>query len=370
MVHPLEPLVIRPTHRLPAVSGPAGQGGVAARQFDDALMSVGFKLSADLLGHLSGLSAETVIDTAVWTLDTVRAMVGDHVQHNAYFIDFPANVPDTYAFWAQCIAKAIADGDPPRLSNCVVDLLTLPMYGTYQHTYAEMIAAHDELISAADDRLTVLHLGGVPDEAVTALYLALAGSSTPLGEEGLLDLAVLAGHCAEGPQPEAIPVRKNRAVVNRARLTVGADLVLDTVMDVLRLACALSHGDVTLMEPTRFRSPSRPIRRTLLAGLDAVVAAAPPKRADVHAHREMWKRLSERLHAHAHAARWPRAADVFAVARGEKQARSLDSRAEELFGADDVVGAARLLESPRASCSGPWTACCAPARPRTSATPW
>ncbi|WP_203181539.1 TerD family protein [Streptomyces pratensis] len=347
MVHSLEPLVIRHTHRLPAPSGPSGQGDVTARQFDSALMSVGFKLSVDLLDRLSGLTPEAVAGIAARTLDTVRVMTGEHVRHNAYFIDFPANVPDTFDFWMRCITEALADdtardGVLAQLRDGVVDLLTLPSYGNYRHTYAEMLAAHDELIAAAGDRLTVLHLGGGREEEVTALYLALAGSTTPLGDEGLADLRALAGHCAEGPQPEAIPVRENRAVVNGARLGVGAELLLDTVTDVLRLACALSGGDVTLVEPTRFRSLPRPVRRTMIAGLDALVAASPAKLADVLPHREAFKRLGERLHPHEYPGR-PHAADVFSVARGEKEARSFDSRVEELLGADDVAGAVKLL---------------------------
>ncbi|MCX4702873.1 hypothetical protein [Streptomyces sp. NBC_01373] len=349
MVESLEPLVVRHTHRLPSPTGPAGEGEVAARQFDAALMSVGFKLSAPLLRHLSGLSEATVVDTAVRTLRTVREMVGDHVEHNVYFVDFPANVPDTFDFWMRCITEALDDskarpGVLEQLRQGVVNLLTLPSYGRYQHTYAELLAAHDELIAAAGDRMTVLHLGGALDDEVTGLYLALAGSATPLGEEGLSDLKALAGHCASGPQPEAIPVRENRAVVNEARLKVGADLLLDTVTDVLRLACALSGGDVTLQEPTRFRALSRPVRRALLAGLDGVVGAAEAKLADVHAHREEFKRLGERLHPHEYP-RWPQAAEVFAVARGELTARSFDSRVEELLGAGDVVAAAALLKS-------------------------
>ncbi|MEE1740999.1 TerD family protein [Streptomyces sp. BE147] len=347
MAHRLEPLVIRHTHRLPVPLGPEGRGGGAARRFDAALMSVGFKLSASLMEQLSGLAEETVVDTAVRTLDTVREMTGDHVRHNVYFVDFPANVPDTYDFWARCLVDALADDASrqstlARLSTGVLDLLTLPSYGNYRHTYAEMLAAHDELIAAAGDRMTVLHPGGGADDEVTALYLALAGSTTPLGEDGLRDLGALAGHCADGPQPEAIPVREARAVINLARLGAGADLLLDTVTDVLRLACALSDGDVSLVEPTRFRSLSRPVRRALIAGLDAVVAAAPAKLADVTAHREAFKRLGERLHPHEYPGR-PHAADVFAVARGEKEARSFDSHVEELLGRNDVTGAVRLL---------------------------
>ncbi|GAA2311411.1 hypothetical protein OKJ48_14710 [Streptomyces kunmingensis] len=349
MAHRLESLVIRHTHRLPSPVGSAGQGALAARQFDAALTSVGFKLSAALLERLSGLSEGAVVHTARRTLRTVSEMVGDHVRHNAYFIDFPANVPDTEEFWMRCVAEALGDEKvrenvQAQLMRGSLDLLSLPAYGRYQHTYEEMLAAQDELIASAGDRITVLHLGGDLDEELTGLYLALAGSTTPLGEDDLRDLKVLAERCALGPQPEAIPVRENRAVVNEARIGVGADLLLDTVTDVLRLACALSGGDVTLEEPTRFRALSRPLRRALLAGLDAVIAANPAKLADVHAHREPFKRLGERLHPHEYP-RWPHAAEVFAVARGEKEARSFDSRVAKLLDASDVLGAVKLLES-------------------------
>ncbi|QIQ01561.1 TerD family protein [Streptomyces liangshanensis] len=349
MAHPLASLVVRHTRRVPVPEGPAGDGAAAARQLDAALASAGFKLSAELLDRLSGLSRDVVLHTAEWTLRTVGELVGDHVRHNTYFIDFPANVPDTEEFWVRCVTKALADPEARgnvlrQLAHGVVDLLTLPAYGRYQHTYDEMLAAQDELVAAAGDRVTVLHLGRDPDAELTDLYLALAGSTTPLGEEHLRDLTTLAEWAAHGPQPESIPVRENKAVVNAARLAVGADLLLDTVTDVLRLACALSGGDVTLREPTRFRALSRPARRALLAGLDALIAASPAKLADVHVHREPFKRLGERLHPHEYP-RWPDAADVFAVARGEKEAPTFDSRVEKLLEASDVVGAARLLSS-------------------------
>ncbi|MFD6293013.1 hypothetical protein [Streptomyces sp. NPDC060205] len=349
MAHDFDALVIRHTHRLPSPRGSAGQGEVVARQFDAALASVGFKLSAQLLERLSGLSEAAVVHTARRTLRTVSEMVGDHVKHNSYFIDFPANVPDTEEFWMRCVTRALADDTSresvlKQLTHGVLDLLSLPAYGRYQHTYEEMLAAQDELIASAGDRVTVLHLGRDLDDELTGLYLGLAGSPTPLGEEHLLDLKALAERCALGPQPESIPVRENRAAVNAARLAVGADLLLDTVTDVLRLACALSGGDVTLREPTRFRTLSRPYRRALLAGLDTVIAANPAKLADVHAHREPFKRLGERLHPHEYP-RWPYAADVFAVARGEKPARSFDSRVGERLDEYDVLGAVRLLQS-------------------------
>ncbi|WP_285695201.1 hypothetical protein [Actinomadura sp. NBRC 104412] len=352
----LEELVIRHTRRVPVPSVTPDPGrrigspGVAARRFDAVLMSAGFKLSRDLLSRLSGLPEQTVVDLAVRVLPVVRRLAGDHVRHNAYFRDFPNNVPDTLGFWLSCVREAFPDpveawGAESRVEHGVQNLLDLPGYGRYRHTYEELLDAHDELIESAGDRVTVLHPGGSLDEEVTGLYLALAGSVTPLTGAHAEDLRVLAERCADGPQPERIPVRENRALINQARLHTGAGLLLDTVTDVLRLACALSDGDVSLAGPSRFVSFPRPVRRALLAGLDDVVRAAPAKLGDVAAHREEWKRLGERLHPHEYGTRWPHAAGVFAVARGERRAPSFASRVEALLAAGDVAGAATLLRS-------------------------
>ena len=76
----LESPVITGIHRVPSWDGPAGDGGVAARQFGAALMPAGFRCSGDLLAHLSGLDAGVVIDVAVRVLCTVRQIVVVHVR--------------------------------------------------------------------------------------------------------------------------------------------------------------------------------------------------------------------------------------------------------------------------------------------------
>ncbi|QKW23415.1 TerD family protein [Kitasatospora sp. NA04385] len=356
MSRDLVALLVRHTRRLPVPAeepgpagpagpvGPVGQGAVLARQFDAALMSAGFKLSGELLARLSELPERRVGELAEDGLAAVRELVGDHVRHNAYFVDFPRNVPDTGEFWLGLLAEALHPGrSAADLANgSGIDLLALPGYGTYRHGYAELLAAHEELIAGAGGRVTVLHLGDTPEQEARALYLALAGSTTPLGEEALRDLATLARHCADGPQPAAIPVRENRATVNAARLHAGSGLLADTVTDVLRTACALFDGDVTLAAPTRFGPLPRPVRRALLAALDEVVAAVPGKLADVLRHRERFKRLGERLHPHEYP-KWPHAAQVFAVARGEQPVRGLDGRVEELLAAGEAGAAADLL---------------------------
>ncbi|MFI7604383.1 hypothetical protein ACIBTV_04590 [Micromonospora sp. NPDC049366] len=349
----LEKLIIQKTLRVPASTGAAGDGTSVARQLDAALLDVGFAASRPLLEHIGALAPASAMDLAATVVSAVRELVGDHVQHNAYFIGFPADVPDTVDFWVDRLRAAVLTGGGTAtdaqlrdaVASAAVNLLDLPAYGTYQHTYAELLAAHDDLISSAGDRVTVLRLGDTTDVEASRLYLALAGSATPHGEADLAILSELTVTCLDGPQPAEIPVRENRAVLNGIRLVLGRPLLgVDTTTDVLRLACQVSGGDASLVTSTRFRAFRRPERRMLLAALDDVVGTNPDKLGDVVRYAERWKRLGERLHPHEYG-RWPHAQEVFAVARGERPVRNLAGRAEAAIRAGAIGPAARVLSA-------------------------
>ncbi|MEU7775189.1 hypothetical protein AB0C44_28070 [Micromonospora taraxaci] len=349
----LDKLIIQKTLRVPASAGAAGDSTVVARQLDVALLDVGFSASRALLERIGALASAPARDLATMVVSAVRELVGDHVRHNAYFIGFPDDVPDTTEFWTDRLRAAVFAGGgtatDEQLRDAVasgaVNLLELPAYGTYQHTYAELLAAHDELVTAAGDRVTLLRLGDAVDVEGTRLYLALAGSSTPLGEADLAILSELAVACVDGVQPAAIPVRENRAVLNGIRLVLGRPLVgVDTTTDVLRLACQVSGGDASLVTPTRFRAFRRPERRVLLAALNDVVGASPSKLGDVVRYAERWKRLGERLHPHEYD-QWPHAQAVFEVARGERRVRNLAGRAEAAIRAGAIGSATSVLSA-------------------------
>ncbi|GAA3001359.1 hypothetical protein [Actinokineospora diospyrosa] len=338
--------IIQRTLRVPLASGPRGDGSAVARQLDVALISVGFKASRDLLEHVGGLAPGEAFDLAVEVVTAVRGLVGDHVDHNPYFRDFPAGVPDTVQFWMRLVRAAEAEDGVLSPRRGAVNLLAFARYGRLQHTFAEMLAEHDALVDSIKDRVTVVHLGGPLERELTSLYRALAGSATPLDAADLTLLGELAVACPDVP-PGPMPVRENRAVVNAARLRAGREPVaVDSAVDVLRLAYALSGGDVTLVESTRFRGFRRQERRALMAALDAAVAADTGVLGDVNRYAGRFKRLGERLHPHEYPA-FPRAQDVFAVARGERTVTSLAGQAEAALARGEVGRAAWLLtESP------------------------
>ena len=105
--------IIRRTLRVPAPTGEPGDGAPVARQLDAVPLGVGFAATRELLDHLSALrpDADAAMGAAVTIIAAVREMVDDHVEHNAYFRDFPEGVPDTMAFWVDCVVDALAAGD-------------------------------------------------------------------------------------------------------------------------------------------------------------------------------------------------------------------------------------------------------------------
>lgn len=346
-----EELVFAAKHRVTLDDCPRlGDASVITRQLDVVLVELGFKLSGKLFAALSQCDPGYVLDKALRILAQARQLSGAHVRHNAYFIDFPANVPDTEEFWFGLLRDTVmaGGGDGPRVAagpaGVALDLLSLKGYGAYQHDYAEMVARHEAFEAALADRLTLVHLVASAELEVAGLFRELAASTVPLSGDKLEQLRFLAdgGYLPVHMSAADVPVRENLAVVNAARARLGMNLLVTTVTDVLRVAAELSGSDVTLAKPPRFKSQPRRVRFALMAALDGIMTQYPQQADDVLRHAEAWKRLAERLHPHEFG-QFPAAQRAFAVARGETGVTSRASRAEAAFRAGLVTSAAREL---------------------------
>ncbi|HVB22737.1 MAG TPA: hypothetical protein VNG51_12405 [Ktedonobacteraceae bacterium] len=342
-------IVIAKTLRVPAVYEVTSEeygNQKLARQFDAALLSVGFKADKELMKYLDALHPTVAMQLTIDVLDAVKTLVGDHVKHNVYFKEFPKHIPDTIEFWRECIVDALHSPDgwkvAVQLEQGYVNLLDLPKYGKYLHSYKDMVAAHDKFIESAKDRITILSLGETLPEEVLRVYTLLASSRIPLNETDRALLGYLAELCIDDPQPEKVPVHENKAIINKVRISRGHPLIANTVTDILRVAVALSDGDITLQEKTKFTSFKRRIRKELLAVLDHIVGRDTGRLLDVSQYAEEWKRLGERLHPHEYA--FSHAQDVFAVARGEKVVFSLPSQVETALQRGDIDAAITVLK--------------------------
>lgn len=310
-MHSLVTRLVQKRLIFPAQPGKSNSKTIA-RQLDGALMSVGFKLSADLLANLGALESKAVFESAAILLDATRKLVGDHVQHNAYFKDFPKGVPDTLEFWGGLLARYYeATGG---LTN---NLLDFPTYGNYQHSYEDLVAAHKAFKPRKGSvELKVINLGDSETAELVGLYKGLATSRVPLNPEDRALLEEL--YRADFAATVDVPVRENKAIINALRLQANnlSAIQADTPIDVLRLAAHLSGGDVTLATATKFAAFKRPVRRALIHLIDGVLVDNPERMEDANAYREQFKRLGERLHVGEYQRKYPLANKLFQFARG------------------------------------------------------
>lgn len=322
-----EALVSR-SNVVPSFGDVPGDGLTRTMQLDTVLMDVGFKLSRPLMMYLAKSDPREVLRLSNKLLPVVRKMVGDHVPHNTYFINFPNNVPVSFLDWHKTFLGV------SRVFN--------KAYGNYHHTYDDMVRVHDDLERMASEKMKFLELGKTEEEECEILYNTLVGSTVPLSEVDRGYLNTLAMNFAVTGVIPVVPVRENLAIVNAVRINSRTNLSIkvDSLTDVLRIAAHLSYGDPTLTKPGKFKSLPRGIRRELAGLIKDIVVSNPNKIADVYQHQEMWKRLGERIHPHEfhHSVR-----QVFATARGETDITSFASAIETSFAKKDPKRALRIM---------------------------
>jgi len=147
--------------------------------------------------------------------------------------------------------------------------------------------------------------------------------------------------------PGSVPQKENVAFLGARLLKetgIGEAFVrarIRTATDVLRLAVALSGGDVSLAKATKFGPFTRSQRRLILSLLE--------ERADIVEDmlrwKNRWKRLGERLHPGEMAARFPTAAYAFEVLRNDLPVDTFNSRVEGSLERGDVAAATAELRS-------------------------
>ena len=113
-----------------------------------------------------------------------------------------------------------------------------------------------------------------------------------------------------------------------------------TATDVLRLAVALSDGDVSLAEATKFTKFRRSDRKQMLAWLEAT--GDPTE--DMFRWQEPWKRLGERLHPGDYADAFPKTYRAFCVVRNDEPFDTFNRRIERSFTSRDTSAVLKLLE--------------------------
>ncbi len=130
--------------------------------------------------------------------------------------------------------------------------------------------------------------------------------------------------------PDTIPNRENKAhflaqVLTKGERATGLTARLcTTATDVLRLAVAMSDGDVSLAAPCKFRSFKRSERKGLLN----ILESQKNIQEDMLRWKERWKRLGERLHPSEFEKTHPESALAFMVLRNDLKVVTFNTKIE------------------------------------------
>lgn len=180
------------------------------------------------------------------------------------------------------------------------------------------------------------------------LFGQLVSANTSLSEQDKEDVTWFVSTYRNeiGPLlPDTIPQKENMAFVAGLLIAHTDDAAsflqtfCKTATDVLRLATALSGGDVSLATNTKFRTFSRPERRVLLGLLERI----PQATEDMLRHKGRWIRLGEKLHVGEFRKRYPNTAKAFDVLRNDLPFTTFNGHVEKALEEKDVRAALAKL---------------------------
>lgn len=137
--------------------------------------------------------------------------------------------------------------------------------------------------------------------------------------------------------PSDIPHKENVAIVGAYMVENGMDVsgLVKTSTDVLRIATAMSGGDMSLADNTRFTNFKRSQRRNLIKALGGVINIE-----DINRHSGKWTRLAHNLHVGDYS---KKVYDVLSIVRNNEKVVTFNANVEKLLLDGNYVKAATLL---------------------------
>lgn len=198
------------------------------------------------------------------------------------------------------------------------------------------------------DEITVKVLSLGTEKDIIEIMQNIMCSKTSISETDKTDLAwFFKNYNAVKYMPEVIPIKENAAYICKLYIenteSVNRNVIkkyIKTATDALRLATAMSDGDVSLAENSRFKSISRKYRRMILSILDR----ANNLEEDMNRYAERWIRLGEYLHPSEYP-RFAKANAAFKKLRNNEHIDTFGGKLNELMEKEDYAAVLTMLKS-------------------------
>lgn len=237
-------------------------------------MKLGYAFSSEIVNVLTQSEEEIILKFHDFIIPALKEMSGADVEYRPMYPNFPRQVMemDDVELFLNAIYHYLTGENPRYIAEARIRFRVDP------------------------SELDVLNLG--TDEAIALLFKELVSSKTNLSDDDKADMISLAKSLTAWPLflPEVIPLKENVALITKLlyeeRQFTYIFQYLTTAADVLRFIVALSNGDISLAEPTKFSKMKRPLRRLimdLLANCGNIVD-------DMARYQGEWIRIGEIIH--------------------------------------------------------------------------
>ena len=242
------------------------------------IQSLGFCLSQEILETLNTYTMEELESFYLELIPILKKSIGAHVKYTPMYPNFPEQVME--------------------MNQAELYINAILHYYTYGYYFPET-ELKERLPLFENNKVKIIQLG--TEEEFYSIFTNLMQSKTSISETDREDLAWFFKNTTDYGKymPKEIPLKESIAYITKLILENAPVLsskalypYFKTATDVLRLITALSNGDISLSQNTKFRSFRRAERRLLLDLLENCKFIE----SDMKRYKERWIRIGERLH--------------------------------------------------------------------------
>ena len=289
------------------------------------LEALGFLLDEGVVERLKSLGPVQVDAFYQRLVKDLRVMVGAHREFKPFYPNFPTQV------------MALPEAEL--------------YFNAIRHYWTGERPAFEKAERPASDekpRYRIIRSGNRDD--FDGIFTLLAKSRSPYSPQDKEDVTWFVTQYRDGVRrllPDQIPCKENLAHLGAEliRHVPDADAILGphvrTATDVLRLAVAMSGGDVSLQTAGKFGKFRRRERALLLSWIER----AANRTEDMLRWKPRWIRLGERLHPGEYAGRFPQTVAAFDVLRNNRPFATFNGRIEAGLAAKDTAAVMDLLDN-------------------------
>lgn len=276
----------------------------------------------DKLVHMKAKNREVVYDVLV---NGLKELTGADKVYNPMYPNFPESVMEKDDF--------------ELYFNAIVHYWSFGTLLPYEEKKERV-----PLFNAA--KVKVLEAGSF--DGLNDIFNNLCASKTSLSKSDVDDMIFIL-NSAKVTLPDEIPFKENTACVCRLLVDTGVDTdgslckkYVKTATDVLRLITAMSDGDVSLAENTKFRNLKRSERRIIMNLLACCGNAAE----DMSRYAGKWTRVGEKLHPGEFAKneRYTKVVQAFGVIRNDGKIQSFAGKVDAAVASGDLNTVVSLLK--------------------------